>query len=55
MIAKKEKDYEGANAFTDFFQRDSPFDGDPAEEFTDFMNNHEMDFMHGKVRRVKND
>jgi len=53
-MAKERADHEGHNAFTDFFQRDSPFNEDPAKEFTEFMNEHEMDFMHGKVRRVKN-
>ncbi len=45
---------EGSDAFTDFFQRDSPFNHDVGEDYNEFMNNNEVDFMTGKVRRIKN-
>lgn len=45
---------EGSNIGTDFFKRASPFNENPTKGFHKFMNDHDMDFMNGKLRRAKN-
>ncbi len=38
--------------FTDFFESNSPFNDDPAKEYKKFMNNNEMDFENGSIRKI---
>jgi len=39
---------------TNFFDEDRPANRDPTEPFFNFMDNHEVDFFSGEVRRIKN-
>lgn len=42
---------EGSDVFTDFFHKKSKFNEDVTKGFFDFMNENDIDFMNGKVKR----